>query len=78
MTRRYLVQDETRFDGLSDADALALAQRERSGEVKARTVEATWDVLDAVNDRETMDEIACLGVGESTILGMCDPIERIA
>lgn len=78
MTRRYLVQDETRFDGLSETDALALARRERAGEVEVRKVETTWDDLEAVNDRETMDEIARLGVGESTVLGMCDPIERIA
>lgn len=76
--RKYLVQDETRFNGLSEAEAQALAKRESTGEVEVRMVEITWDDLEEVNDPETMDEIALLKVGEATTLGMCDPIERIS
>lgn len=76
--RKFLIADETRFEGLSETDALALAKRERKGEVEVRMVEITWDDLEEVNDPETMDEIACLRVGEATILGMCDPIARVS
>lgn len=37
----------------------------------------TWDDLAAANEPETMAEIALLAVGERTILGQCDPIERL-
>ena len=76
--RKFLVQDETRFNGLSETEAQALAKRESTGEVEVRMVEITWDDLEEVNDPETMDEIALLKVGEATTLGMCDPIERIS
>jgi hypothetical protein len=38
----------------------------------------TYTELAAVNDPETMAEIAAIVVGESTILGQCDPIERLS
>lgn len=76
--RKFLVADESRFNGLSETDALALAKRERTGEVEVRMVEITWDALEEANDPETMAEIACLRVGEATTLGMCDPIERVS
>lgn len=38
----------------------------------------TWEELEEANDPETMEEIARLGVGESTVLGMCDQIERVS
>lgn len=38
----------------------------------------TWTELAEVNEPETMEEIAQLEVGEQTVLGMCDPIKRIA
>ena len=42
------------------------------------TCVVTWAELRAANEDETMDEIALLAVGESTILGMCDEIERLS
>lgn len=38
----------------------------------------TWDELAAVNEPETMEEIATLAVGQETVLGMADPIRRTA
>lgn len=76
--RTYKVQDESRFDGMSRAEATALYARERAGEVEPRTAVMTWDELAAVNELETMDEIAELEVGERRILGQCDPIERLS
>ena len=42
------------------------------------SVVLTWDELAAVNDQETMSEIDGIAVGERTILGQCDPIERVS
>lgn len=75
---RYLIADENRFEGLSYDDARALQHQEVLGEVATKMVEVSWEELEAVNDPETMEEIALLKVGEKTILGMCDPIERVA
>lgn len=41
------------------------------------SVVVTWDDLAQVNDPETMEAIAEIKVGERTVLGMCDPIERL-
>jgi hypothetical protein len=38
----------------------------------------TWGDLAEVNEPETMAEIAAIEVGESTVLGMCDAIERLS
>lgn len=43
-----------------------------------RMIPITWAELAKVNEADTMDEIATLAIGEKTILGMCDPIERLA
>ena len=42
------------------------------------TIVLSWFELLAVNEPETMMEIVELAVGERTILGMCDPIERVS
>jgi hypothetical protein len=52
--------------------------REGRSWTPGRTVVLTWEELAEVNDPDTMDEIATLAVGESTVLGMCDPIERLS
>jgi hypothetical protein len=44
---------------------------------KGPMIVLTWDDLAAANEPETMAEIALLAVGERTILGQCDPIERL-
>lgn len=49
-----------------------------AGEEPGEMVIMTWDELASVNDPDTMDEIAEIEVGERTILGMCDPIERLS
>jgi hypothetical protein len=49
-----------------------------AGEPPYSTVVMTYTELAAVNDPETMAEIAAIVVGESTILGQCDPIERLS
>lgn len=75
--RSYKVMDETRYDGLTPTEADALYAAERAGQ-EPKMVTLTWDDLAAVNDPEVMEDIALLQVGEKTILGMCDPIERVS
>ncbi len=38
---------------------------------------ATWWDFAAVNEPEVMDDLAALEPGQSTILGMCDHVERL-
>lgn len=42
------------------------------------SVVMTWEELALVNDPETMEELAALAEGESTILGMVDAVERVS
>lgn len=61
--RSYRIQDPLSPDDALDYDAM---------------VTVSWDDLAAVNDPEVMEEIALLEVGQATVLGMCDPIERVS
>ena len=60
---------------ISDESPARDAERAAGG---IPTVVVTWAELASVNDPETMDEIDQIAVGESTILGQCDPIERLS
>lgn len=65
----------------ADGSVLAVFTRadlaERAFRIDGGAV-ATWAELEEANEPETMDEIARLGVGESTTLGQCDQIERLS
>lgn len=63
--RTYQIQDEA-----PERDA-----EWRHGGIPTRVV--TWNELVEANDPDTMEEISQLKVGESTILGQCDPITRL-
>lgn len=75
--RTFRIIDEARFDALSPFDAAALYAAERAGTVEPATVDLEWWELAEANESHVMDEIARLAVGERTVLGQCDFIERI-
>jgi hypothetical protein len=85
--------EHTRGDFPPDAALRLIAEMERAinlwtevndprayriADVPGAQVVVSYAELAAVNDPETMAEIADLAVGESTILGQCDPIKRLS
>lgn len=65
--------DDVRVDGRSTYPAFAYYIIMVSGEPAV----VSWSDLALANSMETMDEIAVLGPGESTVLGQCDSIMRL-
>jgi hypothetical protein len=68
--RREYSCDDCAFEGrkylIEDADGVPLA------------LQVTWADLAAVNDPWVMAEVAEIALGERTILGQCDEIERVS
>ncbi len=74
MERTYRIVDETGTGPITDERWWAVA----AGTPAPSVCVVTWAELAEVNEAETMDEIARLAVGQRTVLGMCDPIERVS
>lgn len=50
---------------------------DEESDVPGTMVVVSWEELAEANNADTMEEIALLAEGERTVLGMCDPIERL-
>lgn len=67
------------FKTRAEAEAFAVTVRAAPGRTYRIDGEVvSWqDFVDAGNEPDTLEAIALLTVGESTVLGMCDKIERL-